>query len=281
MNIEPRSILILGSDGQLGSELSGMLPEAEKLSYPDWDITNPADDAVIAQMRPKVIVNCAAFTNVDRAESEQEVARAVNAEAPGRLAKLAHRLGALFVQVSTDYVFDGHKGEPYAETDTPNPLNVYGKTKLAGEQMVAESGAKYLIVRTAWLHGPKGPNFLSKMLELAKTNDELTVVADQKGSPTFTADLARAIMALIDQGQTGLFHAVNSGSASRYELVRELFQLAELKTRVKSGSSEEFPAAAMRPPETVLDTSKLQKFFVMPTWQDGLKRYWLEASKAH
>lgn len=282
MNHKTQPVLILGR-GQLGSQFVSDYngPDLMCLDYPDLDITNPEHDEKIVQLQPAVIINCAAFTDVDRAEAEPQLARSVNATAPGRLSQLAKSLGAKFVHISTDYVFDGAAAsKPYQEQDVPNPINVYGQTKLEGERLVSESGADHLIIRTAWLSGGSGPNFILKMLSLAKTKSELSIVTDQTGSPTFTKDLAAAIMSLLEQEQSGLFHVVNTGMATKFELARELFRLAGLETKLIAAKSSDFPSAARRPAFTPLSTKKLSRYFEMPSWQQGLKRYYDELLKS-
>lgn len=279
--MESKRYLIIGAGGQLGSQFQRTLERSEivALDYPDYDLTNPAHDAQIVAARPEIIINCAAYTAVDKAEAELGRARALNAEGPKRLAALAKKLDALLVHVSTDYVFDGTSTAPYQETDPTKPINAYGQTKLEGDQAVMASGARFIIARTAWLCGGQGPNFILTMLKLGRERDELKVVTDQVGSPTFTKDLVMGIMALIEQNQTGLFNVVNAGSATRFELVKELFRLANLTTKLLPATSSEFPTPAARPHFSVLSTRKLEQYYQPRSWQVGLADYYQEITE--
>lgn len=268
-------LVIIGSKGQLGSQFTKDYVDqiTGSFDYPEVDITNSASFIKIAVAKPDVIINCAAYTNVDKAESEPDLAQAVNAQGPANLAALAKELDALLVHISTDYVFDGKATRPYREDDPTAPLGVYGRTKLEGERAVAASGARYLIARTAWLYGSRGPNFIIKMLELGRERDELKVVSDQIGSPTFTKDLAEGIIALLKAGQTGLFNIVNAGQASRLKLVEELFHLTGLKTKLIPAESNDFPTPATRPLYTVLSLEKLAPFYRPRSWRTALAEY--------
>lgn len=272
--MEANRVLIIGASGQLGTEFSRLRPAARQLSYPDYDLTKARDDDQIRRAEPAVIINCAAYTAVDQAETEVALATAINATAPGRLAKLAKELGAVLVHISTDYVFDGTSPTPYTEASPTHPINTYGRTKLAGDEAVRQAGGQFLIARTAWLCGGRGPNFILTMLKLAQSRPELKVVTDQIGSPTFTKDLALAVLDLVDQNQTGLFNVVNAGQASRWELVAELCRLAKLPTKLLPAKSADFPTAAARPAHSVLAIDKLTKFHPMRSWQAGLEDYY-------
>lgn len=267
-------VTVLG-DGQLGSQFVRDFGQSDltALAYPEIDVTNKGSDEKIRKTDPEVIINCVAYTNVDKAEQEPETCRAVNALAPGRISKLAKELGALFVHISTDFVFDGESRTPYREMDQTNPLNTYGKTKLEGELMVLESGAESLIARTAWLNGSRGPNFVIKMLELGRSMPEVKAVTDQVGSPTFTKDLAEAVMALIKERKQGLYHVVNSGQASRLQLVQELYRLAGIDTPIRPAVTADFPTPARRPSNSVLSNDKLSTFYIMRPWQEALAEY--------
>jgi dTDP-4-dehydrorhamnose reductase len=273
--VSPKRLVIVGARGQLGSQFTRDYREAvvAALDRPDIDITDPATFGSIRQARPDVIVNCAAYTNVDKAESEPELARLVNTEGPANLASLAKELDALLVHISTDYVFDGEGTRPYREDDPTAPLGAYGQTKLEGEEAVAAAGARYLTARTAWLYGSQGPNFILKMLELGRERDTLKVVDDQIGSPTHTKDLAGGVMTLLEAGQEGLFHIVNSGRVSRYDLVKELFRLADVSCRLESAKTSDFPTPAARPLYSVLSTEKLEAFYRPRPWQEALADY--------
>jgi dTDP-4-dehydrorhamnose reductase len=243
--------------------------------------------ATVREIRPAIIVNAAAYTAVDRAESEPALAMAVNGAAPGILADEALRLNAALVHYSTDYVFDGAKHDPYAENDAPNPLNVYGRTKLAGDRAVQASGAKYLILRTSWIYGASGRNFLGTLLRLAAERDELKIVDDQIGAPTWCRDIATATGAILtrvtSRGATefgalkGIYNLSAQGSASWYEFAAAILAhapaaAAKPKARLLPIPTSEYPAAAARPRNSVLSHDKLQRTFgiELPHWQASL-----------
>jgi dTDP-4-dehydrorhamnose reductase len=221
-----------------------------------------------------VIVNAAAYTNVEAAEDEPDLASQVNEFGAVRLARAAHESDLRFVHVSTDFVFDGLKEGPYAEDDEPNPLSVYGQTKLDGEDSVASENPDALIVRTAWVFGPAGVNFPVKILEAARTHPSLKVVTDEIGSPTYTLDLAAGIIGLVEAGASGIYHLAGAGSCSRFELAQRIVELAGLETPIEPVESNEFPTKAQRPMNSVLDCSKAAALGVtMPEWTDSLARF--------
>jgi dTDP-4-dehydrorhamnose reductase len=221
-----------------------------------------------------VIINAAAYTNVERAEDEPDIALLVNERGAVNLARAAHESGLGFVHVSTDFVFDGTKDGAYAEDDEPHPLSVYGQTKLAGEDSVAAENPDALIVRTAWVFGPAGVNFPVKILEAARKNPQLKVVTDEIGSPTYTIDLATGILGLVDASACGLFHLAGTGSCSRFELASEVLKLAGVSTPIEPVTSDAFPMKAARPLNSVLDCSKAAALGVtMPEWRDALARF--------
>ena len=291
-------ILLFGKGGQVGWELQRSLVPLGELIALDFDsvdccgdFTNPAGLAdTIRQVRPDVIVNAAAHTAVDKAESEPDLARTINAQAPGVLAQEAQRLGAWLVHYSTDYVFDGSGERPWQESDTPAPLSVYGKTKWEGEQLIQASGCQYLIFRTSWVYAARGGNFAKTMLRLAKERDRLTVIADQAGAPTgaeLLADVtAHAVRAVAGpQGNhdlAGLYHVVASGETSWHGYARFVLETAHkagvalkaLPDNVEPIPTSSFPTPARRPFNSRLDTHKLQSAFGlhMPPWQVGVKR---------
>jgi dTDP-4-dehydrorhamnose reductase len=216
-------------------------------------------------------VNAAAYTAVDRAESERDLAFRVNASAPGLLAAEASRLDALLVHYSTDYVFDGTKAIPNVENDAPNPLNVYGASKLAGEQAISASGCRYLIFRTSWVYGPHGRNFMRTVLRTAIERPELRVVADQIGAPTSSLAIARATADVLRAGGQGLYHMSAAGQTTWYAFARAIVARAHLQTRVVAIRSEEYSAAARRPRNSVLDNSNLRAAFgvMLAPWDEG------------
>ena len=263
-------ILLIGSAGQLGFELAKTLPphaEVVARDHATLDLADPdALVAVVRGVRPHVIANAAAYTAVDRAESEPERARAVNAVAPGILAEEARRLDALLIHFSTDYVFDGKATAPYAEDDPTGPLRVYGLSKLAGERAIAQGGAKSLILRTSWVYGLRGSNFLLTIRRLATERDELKIVADQFGVPNWSRALAQATAELVARGvpvlceRAGVYHLSAAGSASWFEFACAIIG-NKPHPRVVPIATSDYPTAARRPAYSVLGTSKLEAVF--------------------
>jgi len=269
-------ILVVGANGMLGRDLLALLGErGQGVDVDEIDITSPDSVfKVIGELKPEVVVNCAAYTDVDGCESNIETAMAVNGEGVGYLAMACRDLGALLVQISTDYVFDGGKGTPYAEDDAPCPLSVYGESKLAGE-MNAAFCPEHLIVRTQWLYGLNGKNFVETMLRLGAEKDELAVVDDQIGSPTWTVDLARAIIALIDSGCRGIYHAANSEYCSWNGFAKAIFEESGLSVSVTPMATTELNRPARRPLYSTLECSKLSGAtgFRPQAWRDALREY--------
>lgn len=269
-------ILVVGHKGMLGQELMGVFGEAARgVDIEDIDITDMLSvQRVLVTLKPKVVINSAAYTDVDGCQTNAEQAMQVNGEGVGFLAMVSKEIGAKLVQVSTDYIFDGQKGSPYLEDDLASPLSVYGESKLAGE-MNAWFNPDHLIVRTQWLYGHGGKNFVETMLKLASERDELSVVDDQVGSPTWARDLALAIKALVDNGCSGTYHAANSGFVSWNGFAKEIFRLAGLDVTVKPMSTEQLGRPAPRPLYSTLDCGKLIKDtgFSPQPWQEALKRY--------
>jgi len=245
----------------------------------DIDELSVTDDSAVRELtqreRPHVIINCAAFTNVDKCETERGLAFAVNAGAAGILARAARDIGARLIHVSTDFVFDGKKRSCYIEEDRPRPLNVYGKTKLEGERLVRKSGCRFAIVRTAWLYGEHGKNFVDTMLKLASEKPELSVVDDEIGSPTWTADLAEALVAVMEKGCEGVFHAVNAGSCSRFEQAEKIMELAGRDIPIHPIKSSQYKRAAKVPARSVLNCDKLAREagYSFRPWDEALRDY--------
>lgn len=269
-------ILVVGGNGMLGRDLVALLgSRGHGIDVADIDITSPESVfTVIARLKPEVVINCAAFTDVDGCESDVETAMAVNGEGVAFLAMACRDINALLVQISTDYVFDGGKGSPYIEDDAPCPLSVYGESKLAGE-MNAAFCPDHLIVRTQWLYGLHGKNFVETMLRLGSEKDELTVVDDQIGSPTWTVDLARAIIALIDNSCRGTFHAANSGYCSWNAFAKAVFEESGMNVTVKPMTTTELNRPARRPLYSTLDCNHLcdaTGFHPQP-WRAALREY--------
>jgi dTDP-4-dehydrorhamnose reductase len=225
------------------------------------------------EWRPDAVVNCAAYTDVDGAERDRAAAYAVNHAAAGLVADAAAEVGAAIVHVSTDYVFDGSKREPWVESDPLGPLGVYGETKLGGERLVAAANPAHVIVRTAWLFGTGGRNFVDTMLALGAGRDEVSVVTDQVGCPTWTGHLAGALVELAARPQeTGIHHIAGAGACSWNELAQEIFKRAGIECRVLPATSEQFPRPARRPAYSVLGSERRDPV-VLPPWQQGLAEY--------
>jgi dTDP-4-dehydrorhamnose reductase len=271
-------IVVTGAGGQLGRELLGVFGDNEvvALTSADLDITDAA--AVMGRLaaeRPALVLNAAAYTKVDASEETPAPAWGVNAAGAWHLALVCREIGATLVHVSTDYVFDGMKGRPYTEFDRTRPVSVYGRTKEAGEQLVRETLDRHYIVRTSWLHGPHGANFLRTMLRLGRERDQVSVVDDQVGCPTFAEDLARSIVELIGTGAYGTYHRTNTGSCTWYDLARAAFDWAGIAAEVVPISTEQYGAPAPRPGNSVLDNTKsnLLGLDALPPWQDSLDRF--------
>jgi dTDP-4-dehydrorhamnose reductase len=269
-------ILVIGANGMLGHDLMKVLDgDVRGLDLPDIDITSlESVRRVLLTLKPKTIINAAAYTDVDGCETNAEQAMAVNGEGVGLLALTAREIGATLVQVSSDYVFDGSKGTPYLEDDPVGPLSVYGESKLAGE-LNAAMAPEHLIVRTQWLYGIDGKNFVETMLRLAGEKSELAVVDDQTGSPTWSYDLALSIKALLDKDCRGTYNAVNSGCCSWNEFARAIFEEEGLPITVSSMTTKELNRPANRPLYSTLDCAKLvdDTGFRPQHWREALKSY--------
>jgi dTDP-4-dehydrorhamnose reductase len=302
-----RPILLIGKGGQVGSELAGRLPslgEVVALGRAELDLSKPDEiREVIRRVQPRLIVNAAAYTAVDQAEKEPSLAQAINSDAPEIMAKEGKKIGASLVHYSTDYVFDGTKNAPYLEDDPPNPLSVYGKTKLAGEQAIRSSGVSHLIFRTAWVYAAQGSNFLLTILRVAAQRDELRVVRDQFGAPTRNVDIAAATIAALtkiaerSQGQNGFAHFVGTyhmtaaGATTWYDFAVAILQEASAipasspwltsasgglplrAKRVTAITTAEYPTPARRPAYSVLSNAKLGQVFgiELPDWLSQLR----------
>lgn len=269
-------ILVVGANGMLGHDLMDLLDgEVRGIDLPDIDITSlESVQEVMESLRPRLVVNAAAYTDVDGCESNTELAMQVNGEGVAFLAMASRSIGAKLVHVSTDYVFDGAKGSPYLEDDPTGPLSVYGESKLAGE-MNARFNPDHLVVRTQWLYGLHGKNFVETMLRLAAEKDELAVVDDQIGSPTWTVDLALAIKALVEHDRTGIYHAVNSGFCSWNGFAQAIFEESGLSVKVNPLTTEQLNRPARRPLYSTLDCAKLgnDACFKPQHWREALKAY--------
>ena len=287
--VRPTAYLIAGAGGMLGTALQRVMGERglrfEAPPERELDITDPvavsarvsAFTASLAPGEHGVLVNAAAYTNVEAAEDNEDVAYLVNAQGPAILARAACEHGLGFVHVSTDFVFDGRKVGAYTEDDDTNPLSVYGTSKFSGELAVELEYSGAIIVRTAWVFGPGGMNFPVKILEVAKTRPQLSVVTDEVGSPTYTVDLAAGILGLVDADAHGLYHLAGTGSCSRFDLAERIVTLAGLDTPIEPVTSDAFPTKAQRPRNSVLDCSRAAELgVIMPEWSDALARFMRE-----
>lgn len=277
-------ILLTGTSGQVGYELHQALRGAAELVTPsrnEMDLANLAQiREFIQQVKPDIIINPGAYTAVDKAETEADLAMTINAHAPAVMAEEARKLGAAIVHYSTDYVFDGTKEGPYVEDDPTSPCNVYGKTKVAGEQAIQASGARHLILRTSWVYSLRGNNFLLTMLRLASQRDELRIVADQHGAPTWSRTIARttarmlpALLAHDQPDMQGIYHLTAQGQSTWYGFARTIFEKAmpDRKLSVIPIASSEYPVPAPRPKNSVMSSEKLMaRFGSLPAWQDAL-----------
>lgn len=272
------TVVILGGRGMLGTDLASTCRrqglDVKVFDLPDFDITNSQ------QLRQAVdagglIVNCAAYTNVDGAESEGELAHQVNVAAVGRLGAIAHQRDKWVLHISTDFVFDGRLDRPYVETDLPNPINTYAKTKLAGEHLLSESGCRHCIIRLEWTYGSAGENFVTKILRRAKTDRTLRVVEDQIGSPTATTEVAKVIFKVLEKRPEGIFHYASSGYVSRYGMAKFIFDKLSVDVNLLPCKSSDFVSAAARPLNSRFDCSKIETLLDEPIepWHVPLERF--------
>jgi len=270
-------LLVAGAAGMLGRDVMVAAGNAghEVVGYgrAELDVTDPESVARRMELeRPDVVINCAAWTDVDGAEEAEEEATAVNGTGAGNVAAAAAEVGAAVLYVSSDYVFDGAKGAPYVESDQPAPLSAYGRSKLAGEEATAAANKRHFIVRSAWLFGTGGGNFVETMLRLASSQSEVLVVRDQVGSPTYTWHLAYGIVRLIEGIEYGIHHMAAEGHCSWYEFAREIFEQAKVDCKVLSATTDMLGRPAPRPAFSAL-TSQRKHAIRLPSWQDGLAGY--------
>jgi dTDP-4-dehydrorhamnose reductase len=270
-------LLVTGAGGMLGravveaARLRGH--DVRAATRAELDITLEASvRPAMLEWRPDAVINCAAYTDVDGAESDRATADAVNHKGAGHIAEAAAEVGAAIVHVSTDYVFDGSKREPWLESDPTGPLGVYGETKLAGERAVAQANPAHVIVRTAWLFGAGGKNFVDTMLALGAQREEVSVVCDQIGCPTWTGHLAGALVQVAERPAPGIHHIASSGSCSWNELAREVFERARIDCQVLPATSDAFPRPAARPAYSVLASERADAIVLAP-WQEGVAEY--------
>jgi len=272
---EPLKILITGTTGQVGGEILRLFPQALAPTRADLDLSSESSiRAFVQHHKPSWIINPAAYTAVDKAESEPTLAHAINAEAPRILGEEARNVGATVIHFSTDYVFDGTKSTPYLEDDATNPLGVYGASKLAGEQALAATGAAHIILRTSWVYGATGSNFLLTILKLAAERPELRIVADQVGAPTWSRDLATLTTQIINAPSvpSGIYHATNQGETTWHGFATEALRLANSHTTLIPIPTSAYPTPASRPANGRLNCDKLDRTFGrrLPDWQQSL-----------
>ncbi len=272
-------IVITGGDGLIGKNIAPYLTrhhECFSLTASEWDVTDEeAGRRVIRELNPDLVINLAAITDVDLCEDEIELAERVNVYGAECVARLCAEYGIGLVHFSTDYVFNGKKGSPYTEDDTPEPLSVYGRTKLESEKKVRNFHPSPLIIRTQWVYGDGGKNFITKVLDAAKKKDRIEVVNDQFGSPTYAADLAEPLELLFELKKSGIYHVANSGICSWYDLAKEVFRIKKISVDLVPVSSEEIKRRAKRPPFSALSTEKLKKDtgFSLRPWKEALEEY--------
>ncbi|OPX91408.1 MAG: dTDP-4-dehydrorhamnose reductase [Pelotomaculum sp. PtaB.Bin104] len=276
-------VLVTGARGMLGGqvvlEYQKRGAEVYGLSRQELDITNCEQTyTTIKKIKPEIVINCAAYTNVDGAEEEKEKAFLINGLGPRYLSLACRQFGSTLVHISTDYIFNGQANRPYQIYDTPCPINVYGASKLFGEAAVRETGGRFFIARTSWLFGPGGKNFIDTILSLARQKDELNVVNDQQGSPTYTVDLAGALADLAASKIYGTYHTTNNGAATWYGLAKKVVATAGLKTVVNPCGTKDFPRPAPRPAYSVMNPFPLKKVigYNLPDWEDAVERYMKE-----
>lgn len=277
------NVLVTGSNGQLASCIKDLAKRDTSLNfiytdYQELDICDLKQVEVFFKSNQKIdyCINCAAYTAVDKAESEVEKAFEINATGPKNLAQVCSEFDTILIQVSTDFVFDGEKTEPYVETDVANPISVYGASKLQGEVEIKKIFKKHFIIRTSWLYSEHGNNFMKTMLRLAETRDEISVVSDQIGTPTYAGDLAEVILKIVRSKNTnfGLYHYSNDGVASWYDFAEAIFKASNTEIRLNAIKTEAYPTPAKRPVYSVMDKTKIKSVLKMKTldWQDSLKK---------
>ena len=274
-------ILVTGSNGQLGSEMVALQPQEThhqwfNLDINELDITDKnAVEQFVVNNKIDGIINCAAYTNVDKSEEDVALCYKVNRDAPQYLAQAIEKVGGFIIHISTDYVFDGTNNIPYAEQDKPNPVTIYGKSKIEGEQYVCESCKQHIIIRTAWVYSSYGKNFVKTMIKLGKEKPNLGVIFDQVGSPTYARDLAKTIITIVNQGIIpGIYNFSNEGVISWYDFTKNIHQLANITScKVAPIHTADYPTLAQRPHFSVLDKTKIKNTYniEIPYWRDSLE----------
>ena len=273
-------VLVTGINGQLGHDVCKILNnkghEVIGAGRESIDLENlDSIDSYIKKINPQGIIHCAAYTNVEGAEIHKHTCRKINSLAVRQIAISSRKLDIPIIYISTDYVFDGKKNGEYYESDIPNPINVYGESKLEGEKFIQELSKKYFIVRTSWVFGQNGNNFVNTMLNLSKKTKKLSVVSDQIGSPTYTKDLANVLVDMIESDEYGIYHVTNEGFCSWAEFAKTIFESANIKIKITSISSEEYETKARRPMNSRMSKSKLEQngFLRLRTWEEAVKEY--------
>lgn len=273
-------ILVTGAGGQLGYDVLKVLEQrghsVVPIDLPEIDITDKVSvQTFIYDSKVDAVIHCAAFTAVDAAEDESQLCTAINVYGTGYIAETCKLLDIPMLYISTDYVFNGMGTRPWEPEDKPQPLNIYGNTKYEGECLIRSLLQKYFIIRTSWVFGLNGKNFVKTMLKIAKEQDSVNVVNDQIGSPTYTADLAVLIVDMIESDRYGIYHASNSGYCTWYEFAMEIFRLSEVQIQIKPISSDKFKTRALRPKNSRMNQNKLKQngFNELPDWHDALKRF--------
>jgi dTDP-4-dehydrorhamnose reductase len=270
---------VTGAKGQLGWDVARRLaPEHQVARYDkeEMDLAEPSMiGGILSKEDPDLIVHCGAYTMVDRAEEERDLCHRINAEATRAIAAQAVENGARMIYVSTDYIFDGTKPEPYEIDDPPHPINFYGQTKLEGELAIKALMKEYQIIRTSWVFGANGNNFVKTMIKLGKEREVVRVVSDQVGSPTYTVDLANLLVEMVRSARYGTYHATNEGDCSWYQLAKEIMKKTGLRTRIEPIASEDYPTKALRPKNSRFGKGSLDAagFHRLPIWQSALERY--------
>ena len=278
-----KKVLVTGANGQLGQCIKDAVSQINNSEYQFTFVTRQEFDLAniqmmrdyLAQNELDVLINCAAYTAVDLAEEEVDKAYAVNAEAVGELAKICAEKNIVFIHVSTDYVFDGNADKPFAADHETNPISVYGKSKLVGEQLAMKNNPESIIIRTAWVYSQHGKNFMKTMLRLFADKDEISVVNDQKGTPTNANDIARAILKVVQTRKKtpGIYHFTNAGETTWFGFAEAIKELTNSEIKINPIPTSEFPTPAKRPAYSVLDTTKIQEVYDVecPQWKDSLK----------
>ncbi len=273
-------VLVTGAKGQLGSDVVSELKkrghETIGVDVEEMDITDPEEvTRVMSQTKPETVIHCAAYTAVDRAEDEKELCRKINSEGTKNIAKQCGKQQCKLIYISTDYVFDGTGERSWMPNDNRSPINFYGQTKYEGEKHVQALTEKHFIVRISWVFGKNGANFVNTMLRLAEKQGEINVVADQIGSPTYTADLKTLLSEMAESDRYGIYHATNAGYCSWYDFAKEIFRLKGLDIKVNPVTSKEFPSKAKRPKNSRMNLDALREngFTPLPSWEDAVRRY--------